>query len=94
VEDREKQEVLAAKEQTRQAQVRSLEAFKNFAASPDGEIVLKELEGICFANRTTLAQSASTGAVDPIQTAVHEGRRQIWMYITAKVAVASDNRIM
>ncbi len=78
----------------RQDRIRSLEAFKNFAASPDGEIVLKELEAICFGNRTTLAQSPSTGVIDPIQTAAHEGRRQIWMYITAKVSAGNDNRVM
>ena len=87
------QEEREAKLEQRQNQIRSLEAFKNFAASPDGEIVLKELEAICFANRTTFAQT-TTGAVDPLQTAVHEGRRQIWMYITAKVNVANDNRVM
>ena len=87
------QEEREAKLAQRQDQIRSLEAFKNFAATPDGEIILKELEAICFANRTTFAQT-TTGAVDPLQTAVHEGRRQIWMYITTKVNVASDSKIM
>lgn len=48
--------------------------------SQDAEIVLADLRRACCADRPTTRTSVG-GAVDPIATAMNEGKREVWLRI-------------
>lgn len=75
---------------------RAYEAYKTVFGNPDfeaGQIVLEELRGICFADRTTMVRS-SMGGGDAILSAVNEGQRNVWNYIQIKVKIASTPHLL
>lgn len=55
-------------------------AYLRLFSSEDGKKVLKDLEGVCFVNRTTYSP-------DPGMTEVREGARSVWLYINKMMAV-------
>lgn len=55
--------------------------------SADGEIVLADLAKFCKANQSTVVVSQKSQQVDPIATAVAEGRREVWLRIMAHLHI-------
>jgi hypothetical protein len=51
--------------------------------NPDGEIVLADLKKFCRATASTVVVSPVSRSVDPIATAMAEGRREVWLRIMA-----------
>ncbi len=51
--------------------------------SPDGETVLADLKKFCRATASTVVVSPVSRSVDPIATAMAEGRREVWLRIMA-----------
>lgn len=49
----------------------------------DGEVVLADLAKFCRANSSTAVVSPVSRAVDPIATAMAEGRREVFLRISA-----------
>ncbi len=43
---------------------------------------LTDLQRFCYANRSTIKVSPTTGQVDPYAMAIAEGRREVWMRIS------------
>lgn len=68
-------------------------ARKLFAeADPDARALVALLAEFCHARRSSIMVSPATGAVDPIATAVAEGRREVLLWLMAK-AGADDARL-
>lgn len=97
--DREEQEKELLEKQKAEQKLRmqrAYEAYKTVFGNPDfeaGQIILEELRGICFAERTTMVRS-SMGGGDAILTAVNEGMRNIWNYIAIKVKIATNPHLL
>lgn len=51
--------------------------------TPAGEIVLRDLARICYANRTTAAK-------DPVAMGVAEGRRQVLLHLQRMLGLTDD----
>jgi hypothetical protein len=49
----------------------------------DGQTVLADLAKFCRANASTAVVSPISRSVDPIATAMAEGRREVWLRIMA-----------
>jgi hypothetical protein len=49
----------------------------------DGQTVLADLAKFCRANSSTAVVSPISRSVDPIATAMAEGRREVWLRIMA-----------
>ena len=47
--------------------------------TPPGQVVVRDLALFCDAYRTTVKVSPITGNVDPIASAVAQGRRDVWL---------------
>ncbi len=56
---------------------------ENGELNPDGEIVLADLKKFCRATASTVVVSPVSRSVDPIATAMAEGRREVWLRIMA-----------
>lgn len=63
-------------------------AYKGAFSTVDGKEVLKDLARFCHADRTSLV--VSNGKIDPIATAVAEGRREVWLRIADFNGLTSD----
>lgn len=63
------------------------QAYRNLFEDMAGEIVLKDLELTCHANRITFV-------ADPLVTAFNEGQRSIYLYIKDRMSqrVVDDAR--
>lgn len=57
----------------------------------DGEVVLADLAKFCRANSSTAVVSPVSRAVDPIATAMAEGRREVFLRIVAHLHL--DERV-
>lgn len=57
----------------------------------DGELVLADLAKFCRANSSTAVVSPVSRAVDPIATAMAEGRREVFLRIVAHLHL--DERV-
>lgn len=57
----------------------------------DGQTVLADLAKFCRANSSTAVVSPISRSVDPIATAMAEGRREVWLRIMAHLHL--DERI-
>lgn len=57
----------------------------------DGQTVLTDLAKFCRANSSTAVVSPISRSVDPIATAMAEGRREVWLRIMAHLHL--DERI-
>ena len=55
--------------------------------SPDGQIILADLAKFCRANASTAVVNPITRSVDPIATALAEGRREVWLRIMAHLHI-------
>jgi hypothetical protein len=60
--------------------------------SADGQIVLSDLAKFCRATQSTAVVSPVSRSVDPIATALAEGRREVWLRIMAHLHV--DERVI
>ena len=76
--------------------IRAYDAYKTVFGNPDfeaGQIILEELRGICFVDRTTLVRS-SVGGGDAVLTAANEGMRNVWNFIQIRLKIATDARLL
>lgn len=55
--------------------------------SADGQIVLSDLAKFCRATSSTAVVSPISRSVDPIASAMAEGRREVWLRIMAHLHV-------
>jgi hypothetical protein len=55
--------------------------------SPDGEIVLADLRKFCRATASTAVINPVSRSVDPIASAMAEGRREVWLRIMAHLHI-------
>ena len=53
----------------------------------DAQIVLADLAKFCRANASTAVVSPISRSVDPIATAMAEGRREVWLRISAHLHI-------
>lgn len=60
--------------------------------SADGQIVLADLAKFCRATQSTAVVSPISRSVDPIASAMAEGRREVWLRITAHLHI--DERVI
>jgi hypothetical protein len=64
-----------------------------FAACPASDIVLADLAKFCRAYAPTTVVSPVTRQVDPLASAVAEGRREVWLRIQGHLNL-SDSVVM
>jgi len=57
--------------------------------TPVGEIALTELRNFCAGVKTTMVLDRN-GAVDPVGTAMAEGRRQVWLLIQTRLHMSDE----
>lgn len=50
--------------------------------NPPARAILIDLQRFCYATRTTIKVSPTTGSIDPYAIAVAEGRREVWLRIS------------
>lgn len=62
--------------------------LRTFGEAP-GQAVLAELAAYCCADKTTM-RSREDGAVDPLASAVLEGRRQVWLFLQRALVEPQD----
>lgn len=68
-------------------------ARKLFAETdPDARALVALLAEFCHARRSSIIVSPGSGTVDPLATAVAEGRREVLLWLMAK-AGADDDRL-
>lgn len=60
------------------------------ALGPMGEIVMRDLAHFCYANRPTPKISRVTQQVDPVGTAIAEGRREVYLRIVAMLNLSAE----
>jgi hypothetical protein len=53
--------------------------------SPDAEIILADLKRFCRATSSTMVQSPVSRTIDPLAMAMAEGRREVWLRLTANL---------
>ena len=53
----------------------------------DGQVVLADLAKFCRANSSTAIVSPVSRSVDPIAMAMAEGRREVWLRLTAHLHI-------
>jgi len=58
----------------------------------DGQVVLADLAKFCRANSSTAVVSPISRSVDPIASAMAEGRREVWLRIMAHLHI--DERVV
>lgn len=61
--------------------------FRLALMSPAGRQVLADLEPFCCGSRTTATSN------DPIQMAIREGRRQVWLRISRGMNLTADEQM-
>jgi hypothetical protein len=55
--------------------------------SADGQIILTDLAKFCKATQSTVVVSPISRQVDPIASAMAEGRREVWLRIMAHLHI-------
>jgi len=58
----------------------------------DGQVVLADLAKFCRATSSTAVVSPVSRSVDPIATAMAEGRREVWLRLMAHLHI--DERVV
>jgi hypothetical protein len=61
--------------------------FRYTYMSPTGRQVLADLEPFCCGSRTTATSN------DPIQMAIREGRRQVWLRIQRAISLTAEEQL-
>lgn len=56
--------------------------------SPPAQQVLADLEEFCHANKTTAVSK------DPVECAIREGRRQVWLRITRAIHLSPEEQFV
>jgi hypothetical protein len=56
-------------------------------ANQDGQAIVAWLADFCHARRSSVMVSAQTGNVDPLATAVAEGRREVFLAIVQRAGL-------
>ena len=78
-------------ERLRQAIFRRRMAYRHlFAHGPATDIVLADLARFCYANRPTTVVSPISRQVDPIASAIAEGRREVWLRLMGHINLSDD----
>jgi hypothetical protein len=83
---------LLAKIQRRKYAYRRLFLGENGDLNADGETVLADLSKFCKATSSTAVVSPISQKVDPIASAIAEGRREVWLRIMAHLHI--DDRVI
>jgi len=60
---------------------------ENGSLTHDGEIILKDLKKFCRAAESTAVVSPVSRQMDPLATAMAEGRREVWLRIMAHLHI-------
>ena len=55
------------------------------APTKDGDAVLKDLARFCYAHRAAVIANPVTRTIDPIASAVAQGRHEVWLRITEQL---------
>ncbi len=76
-------EKLLARIQKRKYAYRRMFLGENGQLNSDGQIVLADLKKFCRATSSTVVVSPVSRTVDPIATAMAEGRREVYLRIAA-----------
>lgn len=61
-----------------------------FQSGPAADIVLSDLAKFCRAYKPTTVVSPVSRQVDPIATAIAEGRREVWLRIQGHLHLSDD----
>jgi hypothetical protein len=61
-----------------------------FAPGPASDIVLADLARFCHATRPTTIVSPISRQVDPIASAIAEGRREVWLRLQAHLNLSDE----
>ena len=60
-------------------------AYKRFAMTDDGEIIMADLMNFCGRDKTSVSATSQGLPIDPYQTHVNEGKRRVWLRIDSYV---------
>jgi hypothetical protein len=80
-------EKLLARIRKRKYAYRRMFLGENGQLSADGQAVLADLAKFCKANQSTAVVSPISRTVDPIASALAEGRREVWLRIMAHLHI-------
>jgi hypothetical protein len=80
-------EKLLARIRKRKYAYRRMFLGENGQKSADGQAVLADLAKFCKANQSTAVVSPISRTVDPIASALAEGRREVWLRIMAHLHI-------
>ena len=80
-------EKLLARIRKRKYAYRRMFLGENGQLSADGQAVLADLAKFCKANQSTAVVSPISRTVDPIASALAEGRRKVWLRIMAHLHI-------
>jgi hypothetical protein len=58
------------------------QAYKRFAETPDGKIIIDDLEKACGQMKSSATRASN---FNPYETQFHEGMRNMYLYIMRKV---------
>lgn len=72
--------------ETLEYQVRRSAAFQRTFSGPDGELVLKELQAVCFADSYMITKNA-----DHISVIAKAAKRDIWTFIQNEMKYNVEN---
>ncbi len=61
-----------------------------FRSGPAADVVLADLAKFCHATRPTAVVSPVSRQVDPIASAIAEGRREVWLRIQGHLHLSDD----
>jgi hypothetical protein len=85
-------EKLLAKIRRRKYAYRRMFLGENGELTADGEAVLADLAKFCKATSSTAVVSPISQKVDPVASALAEGRREVWLRIMAHLHI--DDRVI
>jgi len=85
-------EKLLAKIRLRKYAYRRMFMGENGELTADGERVLADLAKFCKATSSTAVVSPISQKVDPVASALAEGRREVWLRIMAHLHI--DDRVI
>lgn len=80
-------EKLLARIRKRKYAYRRMFLGENGQLNADGQAVLADLAKFCKANQSTAVVSPISRTVDPIASALAEGRREVWLRIMAHLHI-------
>lgn len=73
--------------------IRQLMLQDNDEFNPNAAVLMKELASFCYIGRTTTKVSKITGRIDPIASAIAEGRREVVLRILELLRFTDDKAL-